>query len=462
MKLSKLKEKLELKIGESRFRNLKKNFKNYKLQGKNLDLDKVKIIGITGSRGKSSTAFLVHKYLQLKGFKSILYSSISIDSPCSNIKKNSSCEIPINNETGLLNLLDEADCYKADYIIVEINESTISKGLVNDIPFDMRVLTNLNPKHNNEQYEEQEYVNLKKSFLKDVSSKEDCICVLGVQDYDKNLFNELFSINNCKKIFYSSEYIADVKNIDKSNINSLLVGLNSSLSGLDLEFIMDNKKYDLHTNLLMPHNSLNILGAITILNALGEYDHDLFKTYIKNVELPGRVEVIKSNGRTIIIDLFLTPTLEILRKFKEKGEVKNIRVITGAIGTNFKTWNSKFKDEKFISTRSESRKFAMNIVNKFADYVYITQNDNAAENLEDICKELQSYLETNVISDIIYDRKEAIKKAIIDSEKGDIIFVSGRGNRKILCVSETKAELLLDKDVVIDVLDKLGWSKYGL
>ena len=225
---------------------------------------------------------------------------------------------------------------------------------------------------------------------------------------------------------------------------------------------MDNKKYDLHTNLLMPHNSLNILGAITILNALGEYDHDLFKKYIKNVELPGRVEVIKSNGRTIIIDLFLTPTLEILRKFKEKGEVKNIRVITGAIGMNFKTWNSKFKDEKFISTRSESRKFAMNIVNKFADYVYITQNDNAAENLEDICKELQSYLETNVISDIIYDRKAAIEKAIIDSEKGDIIFVSGRGNRKILCVSETKAELLLDKDVVIDVLDKLGWSKYGL
>ena len=82
--------------------------------------------------------------------------------------------------------------------------------------------------------------------------------------------------------------------------------------------------------------------------------------------------------------------------------------------------------------------------------------------LEDICKELQSYLETNVISDIIYDRKAAIEKAIIDSEKGDIIFVSGRGNRKILCVSETKAELLLDKDVVIDVLDKLGWSKYGL
>ena len=83
-------------------------------------------------------------------------------------------------------------------------------------------------------------------------------------------------------------------------------------------------------------------------------------------------------------------------------------------------------------------------------------------NLRKIRIELQSYLETNVISDIIYDRKAAIEKAIIDSEEGDIIFVSGRGNRKILCVSETKAELLLDKDVVIDVLDKLGWSKYGL
>lgn len=463
MKLSKLKEQLENKVGKNSFRNIKKQFinKEVQLKNNNSNLDKVKIIGITGSRGKSTTAFLVHKYLQAKGYKSILYSSISIDSPVSQNDSDIACEIPINNDISLLNLLDEAEIYGADYIVVEVNESTISKGLVKDIPFDVRVLTNINPKHNCEQYDEEEYVELKKSFFKNISSKDECICIYGIQDYDKKLFNELLSINNCKKLCYSSEYIINVKNINKKYINTLLCELNSSLNGLSFRYLMNNQEYNINTNLLMPHNSLNILGAITILEALGEFEYNEFKKFIKNVGLPGRAEIIKVNGRTIVIDLFLSPALETFKKFKDKGEIKNIKVITGAIGTNFKTWNSKFKDQRFISSRNEARRFAMNIVNKYADYVYITQNDNAAESLENICNELSSYLDEHIKYEIIFDRSNAIEKAILDSEEGDVIFISGRGNRKILCVSETDAKLLLDKEVVINVLNDLGWKIYG-
>ena len=140
--------------------------KNGTNQTENVDkIDKIKIIGITGSRGKSTTAFLVHQYLEAMGYKSILYSSIKIKSPVSYIDENAPCEIPLQNENTLLDIIEEAQAYEADYIVLEVNESAIEKGLVKEIPFSIRALTNIIPYHNDEQYSEEEYINLKKSFF---------------------------------------------------------------------------------------------------------------------------------------------------------------------------------------------------------------------------------------------------------------------------------------------------------
>ena len=78
-KLENLKKQLinELK-GQKRYNRLKKEYKNKPKEDK-----EPKIIGITGSRGKSTTAYIVHEYLKFLGYKSILYSSLGIDSPAS-------------------------------------------------------------------------------------------------------------------------------------------------------------------------------------------------------------------------------------------------------------------------------------------------------------------------------------------------------------------------------------------
>ncbi len=462
MKLERLKSKLEdefLQMGYKKEKTIRKEFEEKKqikaiLSRKN-KLNELKIIGITGSRGKSSVAYIVHQYLKLLGYKSILYSSAMIDSPASFICKDEACEVSFHSNEELLAIIEEAEAYEADYLVLEINESTLQKGLAKDIPFTIRALTNLNPKHNLEQYEEEEYIALKKSFFENIS--DECKCVIGLQDYSKELFENILSLNAYPKVTFSSKYIAKTNHIDQEKITCLLENLNHTLNGLDIDIRIKNQIVHLHTTMMMNYNGMNIVCSLAILEALGILEPEKFNTCIQYIKIPGRTEMQYVNGRLIVVDVHLPMMLEGLNSLKNKGEIKKIKVVVGAIGYGYKTWDDKFNFGKHFETRHESRKYAMELLKQYADKVYLTENDNAAEDVMEICQELQGYLKQVVPSKIITDREEAISKAIKESDVGDVIFISGRGNRRILCDTETTMKLVKDSEVVEKVLEELGW-----
>ena len=99
----------------------------------------------------------------------------------------------------------------------------------------------------------------------------------------------------------------------------------------------------------------------------------------------------------------------------------------------------------------------MDLLKRYADFVYLTESDNAAELALDICTELQNNLEGKVQSVIIVEREEAIKQAINESEVGDVILISGRGNRRVSCNSSSTIKLVKDSEVIEQELKKLGW-----
>ena len=117
-KLKELKDKLNKKIeSKNKFDRLKEEYKNKKRK----DDKELKIIGITGSRGKSTVAYIVHEYLKQIGKRSVLYSSLGVDSPASIIKKEEAIELAVTSTESLLSILEEAENYDADYLILEIN-----------------------------------------------------------------------------------------------------------------------------------------------------------------------------------------------------------------------------------------------------------------------------------------------------------------------------------------------------
>lgn len=450
MELKKLKEKLRKK-----FPNRKHQFRNL-IDEKGRKNKEMKIIGITGSYGKTTTAIIIHNYLKMLGYKSILYSSSLVDSPASYKSKHDAFEIALDSEETLLRVIEEAEVYNADFLVLEINETTIEKGIVNDVPFAVKVLTNLNSKHNLELYTEEQYVAIKKSFFE--NTDDTCKCIFGFQNYSKQLYDELKVINNSEKYFLSSGYVAEKYGLNKMDLFAELMFLESDLDGLRMDFRLNNCEYNLNTSLVMPYNSLNILCAIVVLQVLNLFDVNKFKNYVFELRIPGRLELIKIKNRYILIDLNLPTTLEALKKLKDDREIFGINVVVGSIGLGFDTWDNCFKTEKYIEQHKQNKKFAMEVLVKNADKVYLTENDNAGQNVIDICLELKEYINNRIESEIIEDRYSAIKKAILDSHEGDVIFISGRGNRRIMCTSNKKMKFIRDIDMVNKVLKEIEWK----
>lgn len=408
----------------------------------------LKIIGITGSNGKTTTALIVHEYLKSIGLKSVLFASCGIDLEISNYDKNSEVDIPIFNETSLINAIDGAIKERADYLILEINERTIEKGYIEGIPFSIRALTNIVPKHNTLSYTEEEYVNIKKSFFK-VDDEDDCTCIYTLTE--KELLEDLIRQNNKPYKVVSSEYVARVKGVEEEKIDYMLhQGTKEfdSLEGLNFNIKTKTKDVECHTNLIMPFNALNITLAYAILDSLGEMEDSKFNQLLEEIKIPGRDEVIRYNKRTIIISVTCTPHLEILKRYKENNKINNIILITGSFGNGFNSWLSEYKDENFKNYVNESMRWAYSYFIKNADKIYITTNDYASSNVSELLKSQENEIKGKIAYEVIENRKAAIKKAIEESEEGDVIFISGRGNRKVFCNNTKSVEMYLDKEIV--------------
>lgn len=438
-------EKLKQKLDE-----LKEKFPHDEyIEKRGRKKQNLKIIGVTGSNGKTTTVLLLHEYFKSIGIKSVVVASCGIDLEISNYDKNREVDIPIFNETSLINVIDGAIKEGAEYLILEINERTIEKGYIEGIPFSIRAITNIVPKHNTLSYTEEEYVNIKKSFFK-IDEEDECISIYTLTE--KELLEDLIRQNNKPYKIVSSEYVARVKGVEEEKIDYMLhQGTKEfdSLHGLNFNIKAKTTDEEYHTNLIMPFNALNITLAYAIIDSLNEMDSEVFKEVLERIIIPGRDEVIRYNGRTIIISITCTPHLEILKRYKENNKINNIILVTGALGNGFNSWLSEYKSENFKNYVNESMKWAYSYFIKNTDKIYVTTNDYANSNVSELLKSQENELKGKTIYKVIENRKEAIKKAIEESKEGDVIFISGRGNKKVFSKSHNNVELYLDKDIVL-------------
>ena len=104
--------------------------------------------------------------------------------------------------------------------------------------------------------------------------------------------------------------------------------------------------------------------------------------------------------------------------------------------------------EIFKSYVNKSMKWVYNYIINNCDYVYITSNDNASSSIQDLLETQVKLVDGKIPYEAIINRKEAIEKAINDSKPQDVIFISGRGNRRMFCYNNSDMDFFLDKDVV--------------
>ena len=419
----------------------------------------MEIIGITGSFGKSSLCYILSSYLKHIGKKVVSYSSIEIDSPKSYKTKHQSQEIVIKNKEVLDSAIKEAQEYNADFLILEINEEIIGRGIIDDVPFTYRVLTNIKRmdiKDDFNKYKEEVF-----SFLLHKNKEvEDKIILYLDSDMALSDFTKIKEESKKEVITLGTRYICNVKGYDEASIDYLMHetanSIFSSINGLSFSISSNHNTISINSNLILPYNAINILEVYSIVNDLKLYEESSFKSFIKNINIPGRSEIIKINDRYIMISPTLSPELEELYKFQQNQEINDIVLVTASIGQGFSTWEEKYNSKEQKEHLTRTRKFSMEYASRYANYIYLTSSDPANSDPYEIDNEMKSYIKDEIEAIIDIDRYSAIKKAIRNSKYNDFILISGRGNRNIYCIGD-KMLKFTDLELVQQALKEIGW-----
>ena len=358
---------------------------------------KMTTIAITGTKGKTTTSFMIKKIIEKTGSKCGVIGTTGIyigDKYYPN--KNTT---PLSYDT--LKYMNEMVSDEIKYVVMEVSSQALKYDRVNDIIFDYGVFTNLTHDHIGEfeHTDMDDYVSSKAKLFKQ--------CTNGVFNLDDEHFFDMVNMGESSINTYGYSDKADLKAVSMDLYrDGSKIGINLELDGLI--------KGTFKISTPGKFSSYNAMSAILTCYLMG-IDVECISAALKEFSVKGRVEPVHvSNEFTLLID------------YAHNG------VSTESILTTIREYNPKRIVTIFGcgGNRSRDRRYEMGeIAGKYSDYCIITEDNNRFEEFDDIAKDiLVGMHKTECEYKIIPDRKEAIKYAIENGKKGDIIMLIGKGH----------------------------------
>lgn len=382
-------------------------------------IKKLKLIGVTGTNGKTTTCMLIHNMLNSLGKKCayIGTNGFYIDKF---IKKlpNTTPEI-IDIYDLLLESLDNG----CEYVCLETSSHGLVQNRLANLKFDYAVFTNLTHEHLGYHKTMENYAKAKQILFTMLRNKK--YALINNDDKYKDYFINKEN-NNILYGFNEGDYY--IKEYHMTTNNSYFT------------LVHNNRKYNFTTKLLGKHNIYNSLVSIIILHKIG-FSFKKIKEVLSNVNGPiGRMENIKYKDNTIIIDYAHTPD-GVESVLKTAKELKPNNIIT-VIGCGGGTGSDREK-------RSEMGSLVLSLSNKV-----IFTNDNPRD--EDPNQIISDLLKNNNNNDYIIelDRKKAIKKGIKLLNNNDILLILGKGHEDYQIIGNNKTHFN-DKETVLELLGDL-------
>lgn len=380
----------------------KKCLKEYLENNYYEEIKKLKLIGMTGTNGKTTTCFLIYQALNKIGIKCAYIGTLGFYLKDSHEKLNNTTPNLYEIYNMLLRCVEE----NYEYVVMEVSSQALSMGRVDTLIFDYVIFSNLTQDHLDYHKTMENYVLEKQKLFK--------------------MTNDSFAIiNNDDK--YSKYFILDNKNITygKNNSDYNIEILNTSLDGSS--FKLNDEEY--FTKLVGEYNIYNMAIVIILLKLLNiENINDI----VKDLSSPsGRMDIIKYKENNIIIDYAHTPDA-VEKIINTVSILKHNKIITiiGCGGNRDKGKRSIMGD---IST-------------KYSDYVIFTSDNPRYENPKSILNDIIKNLDKKNYK-IIKNRKKAIKKGIQMLNKNDILLLLGKGHEDYQIIKNKKIHFS-DKEIV--------------
>jgi UDP-N-acetylmuramoyl-L-alanyl-D-glutamate--2,6-diaminopimelate ligase len=382
---------------------------------------KLKLVGITGTNGKTTIASLLYQMFKKAGYKVGLLSTVKI--MVDEVEYKATHTTP--DSLTINKYLDEMVAVGCEFCFMEVSSHGIHQKRTESLHFEGGVFTNLSHDHLDYHETFAEYRDVKKSFFDGLPKS--AFAITNVDDKNGEV---MFQNTTARKKTYALKTYADFK----AQI------LENQLTGLVLK--INNE--EVWTKLIGSFNAYNILAIYGVALELGIESTEALRLLSELESVSGRFQfVVSATKITAIVDYAHTPdALENVLKTIENIRTKNEQLFTivGCGGDRDKT----------------KRPIMANIAASFSDKAIFTSDNPRTENPQTIIDEMEAGVEAQNYKKTvaILDRKQAIKTACQMANSGDIILIAGKGHETYQEINGVRQDFD-DMQIVQEILKQL-------
>lgn len=361
----------------------------------------LKLIGITGTNGKTSSAFLIKHILERSGKTAGLISTVRYDDG-----DESRPAARTTPEPGELQTLFAAmRRNQLEFAVMEVSSHALAQRRPGTAKFNVTLFTNLSGDHLDYHGDMESYFASKKRLFTEYLG-EDGTAVVNVDDpHGERLAKTM------------PDGVALPFGLTAANGGCRIVDFETSVEGSRIQLMFKGARKTLETNLIGKHNVLNVVGAVAATTAAGVQFEDAKAALRSPVRIPGRLEAFHTDdGAAVFVDYAHTDdalrnALSTLSELKTSAS-QRLNVLFGCGGDRDRT-----KRPRMGAVAAE-----------LADAVVVTSDNPRAEDPAAIIAEIKTGIPAEADVVTIPDRREAIRETVGALKSGDILLIAGKGH----------------------------------
>ena len=379
---------------------------------------KLKLIGITGTKGKTTTAHMIRDIMLAGGKKVGMIGTIYNTYGDKVIEADRTSPESLDLHRLLKDMVDSG----MEYVVMEVSSHAIALNRVYGLHFEIGVFTNLGQEHLDFHGDMDTYLKTKAKLFD--------MCSFGIINSDDVYTTKLLRLIPCKYAKYGLD--------NESNVTAKDIRINNNYT--DFKMYVNKHLETIRLGIPGKYSVYNALAAIAVTSMLGAQMQDILVS-LANIKVPGRSEIVDiEKSFAVLIDYAHTPeSLESILVNTKKYIKGRAICVFGCGGDRDKT------------KRPEMGRIA----GKNADFTVITTDNPRTEKTKDIIADIEKGIkETKGLYKVIENRKEAIEFAMRIAWKNDTIILAGKGHEKYQIIGNKKIDFD-EREIVKSIAQKM-------